>query len=342
MKKISLSYYLIILLCCSIATWLHGYMANPVFAQEFTSAREIKTFDTTPAVSDYITAPAGGSFTGFSGLALPFVQDLLKYLAGPHQTQPDLLGPLAKLTPKELQDKLRYDYWQKCVDGTYCSSKNIPSEKCPNESANECLLANGLEIFELQPYEERWNEIPLVANPITKVEEAIAMDGCPQPVTSTTDTSIKVPWIAGLKNTAEILHELLMPRVESPENESRFNLQKPCPEPIPNFVAETQPSDPVEITGNYAFIEPGKDPVWAKVNFPFLQTIYNYLSGPNGVFRIFNPEPPEEWSYAAQSPLKYTDPAGVYHEVKTYPPFLGGIYQAKEWLLNTLLPKESS
>jgi hypothetical protein len=113
-----------------------------------------------------------------------------------------------------------------------------------------------------------------------------------------------------------------------------------------------------------------KDPVWAEIKYPFLYTIYDNLSGPtNGLFvKLFKPNKIEanDWDYTAESRITYCledhpapsmikggslqiDKRIFYsptarcetplytREIRAFPSYIGGVYNAKEWVKNEVL-----
>lgn len=112
------------------------------------------------------------------------------------------------------------------------------------------------------------------------------------------------------------------------------------------------------------------DPVWAEVKYPFIGTIHKYLASANGVFSIFRPPEKERdsWNQPAESKISYCfndyktetgvntsmieggslqkyqkefdkPPARCDNGTATkilgvFPPLLGGIENAKEWVFS--------
>lgn len=111
------------------------------------------------------------------------------------------------------------------------------------------------------------------------------------------------------------------------------------------------------------------DPTWAEVEYPYLGTIFDNLTGFDGLFiRLFKPSQVEydNWDYAAESNITYClkdhpasamikggtleidkrtfispgarcDDSLYTREIRAFPSYLGGIYNAKEWVKERLL-----
>ena len=111
------------------------------------------------------------------------------------------------------------------------------------------------------------------------------------------------------------------------------------------------------------------DPTWAEVEYPFLATVYDNLSGTNGLFaKLFRPSKSDtvDWNYAAESNITYclTDhpaPAMIKggelkidkqpfdkpparcekplytKNIRAFPPLIGGVFNAKLWVTNEML-----
>lgn len=247
-----------------------GISSGVIFPRIFKSSRSVLTTDVTPSIGDPITFSQEGSlplfgsqkeivragfFESFKDLSLPFARQLTEYLAGPFVFQGNTAinnflgfprlekaGVLVKLTPFDLQDKMRRDYWKKCKDGTYCSTLNISHDNpnCPSPESNECLIADGTEIGNLAPPPDpkteayktnpnqylkgldswqriwgyRWAQIPLFSNPKTQVDNAIKMVSCG--AEDGTNVTTKTPWVSPLKEVAEFLADLLLGEGGSP------------------------------------------------------------------------------------------------------------------------------
>lgn len=179
-------------------------------------------------------------------LAGPFVREVgsnsnLEIKRFNTSPSPDTAGVLAKLYPEAAQDYLRHLYRWKCGNsygdgnGYYCSNRTIGiAPDCPSSESNECLFSDGTEIADgpRKPWPEDpkykqdldawnlpsnqksrdlWHEIPLVSNPKTFVDQAINIQACPAGSSSTT-TSIRVPWVSALKDVAKNLNDLLLPK----------------------------------------------------------------------------------------------------------------------------------
>lgn len=117
------------------------------------------------------------------------------------------------------------------------------------------------------------------------------------------------------------------------------------------------------------------DPVWAVVKYPFLNKIYENLSGEKGIFRIFNPAPNQtkDWADAGESKITYCfadfqskagEPSNSMIKggglnigekpfdkplaqcvkkdytkgLSAYPQYIGGTKNAKDWTVCTLNP----
>ena len=112
------------------------------------------------------------------------------------------------------------------------------------------------------------------------------------------------------------------------------------------------------------------DPVWAEIKYPFIGTIHKYLASANGVFSMFRPPEKEKdsWNQPAQSKISYCfndynketgantsmidggtlqvdkvdfnkpparcDNGTATKTLSAYPPLLGGIDNAKEWIFS--------
>jgi len=110
------------------------------------------------------------------------------------------------------------------------------------------------------------------------------------------------------------------------------------------------------------------DPLWATVKYPFLNTIYNYLSGEKGIFRLFKPSlaTVSNWDDAGESKITYCtlrdgrassmlepylnyydpqnenfdkpdarcedNPATYTKGLSVYPEYIGGVENAKKWV----------
>ncbi len=141
----------------------------------------------------------GADFTNFQKLTIPWARVITQFLAGPFVFQgntaiSDLyqnnnlvdFRPLTDLTPKDIQDKMRFEYWKGCgsidtcspllhchgattkVGSVICTEENkdncpeqtkcCENEDCTNffipcygEESNECQLSNGEEIRIILP-----------------------------------------------------------------------------------------------------------------------------------------------------------------------------------------------
>lgn len=152
----------------------------------------------------------------------------------------------------------------------------------------------------------------------------------------------------------------------------------------PNYLSDPN-ADPVNIEGKHALLrEPHypldedhpsvgiNDPVWAVVKYPFLSSIYNNLSGPNGIFQLFRPskEQVKDWDWAGLSYLSYCfekhgassmvdggldidkipfdEPLAKCIEnertkgLATYPKYIGGVQNAKNWVVSCVLNPNAS
>lgn len=116
------------------------------------------------------------------------------------------------------------------------------------------------------------------------------------------------------------------------------------------------------------------DPVWAEIKYPFIGTIHKYLAGSNGIFNIFRPPEKEKdtWNDPAESKISYCfddykgpesmiqggeldiwektfdkpsarcDKSLATKILSAYPPLLGGIDNAKEFIFSMFSTAETS
>lgn len=197
-----------------------------------------------------------GGHYGFRNQTIPFAQELVKYIAGPFAyqgptkilealNQGNFLNfrPLVNLTTPEFQDTLRRNYWESCGSGAYVSD--------PPENS-ECLVADGTKIQDITPpplprdyqiYEEyqrarndwykspnrlKWAQVPLVSNPLTKVEKATTVQGCrivdgkPAESVPSVNTIVetKTPWVSALKDVSAIYGQFMTSREEGRQAKS--------------------------------------------------------------------------------------------------------------------------
>lgn len=116
-----------------------------------------------------------------------------------------------------------------------------------------------------------------------------------------------------------------------------------------------------------------EDPVWAEIKYPLIGTIHKYLAGNNGIFNIFRPpeQEKETWNEPAESKISYCfadheassmikggelqvweakfdkPPARCDNNTATkilnaYPPLLGGIDNAREFIFSIFGAAENS
>lgn len=203
-----------------------------------------------------ISVTPGGFFEEFQDMTLPFAKNLVQYLAGPFVYQGpkkikealdsgkimEKTGVLSKLTPKEIQDRMRAEYKKRCSIATcpspqtgndiFCSDLNIRDDcqTCLNQTTNECLIADSTPIHQIQPSDtKRWLQIPLYSNPLTKTESAIYIDSCTDVKgdESQTTAEIYVPSLSALKEVSSFLHSLLSPAFSSNSPISPSSLNTP-------------------------------------------------------------------------------------------------------------------
>ena len=245
---------------------------GPVVEQIYTPTRWVETGEMARSDSDAATLLQTASLNEgvdgpiriksaayyelFEDMSIPFARELAVYLAGPFVYQGNTkinevltelktnsplalnkLGVLTKLTPLEVQDDMRRDYWQKCNDGTFCSSRNIGTTMCPTAESNECLIADGTDIFAITPppapedftdqaeyYQTyrrwqttqdgiRWSEIPLVSNPYSRVNPSIIMHSTDKNCLACGPSNyiMDTPWVSALYDISKFLNIMLIP-----------------------------------------------------------------------------------------------------------------------------------
>lgn len=197
----------------------------------------------------------GADFSKFDEITIPWAQVVAKYLAGPFvyysntaireaidSKKIDNGSPLVFSTPKQLQDEMRYQYWlscridDPCNDLLHCNREVIDKKCCLNEDcteyfipcvgpfSNECILSDGSEIRDVvpapfpdekDPSYQYWVEIPLQANPLTRVKGAIRAKTCN--AESGAGVTTYTPWVSALKDLSKYLNTAHGPPEINPE-----------------------------------------------------------------------------------------------------------------------------